>query len=100
MSKNLVLSRDASGSMLMRVITNPQADADAQSITTRPPPHPPRPVRARVAWLEKHADFVNNVYDLLLQYIQDRVFPSGQVLELDSGALREAVKEYVFTCST
>lgn len=97
-SKNLVLSRDASGKVLMRVITNPQAEP--QPTVMWAPPHPPRSTRDATVWLGKHADFVNEVYDLLLQYIQGRVFPDGQILELDSSALRDAVKEYVYSCST
>lgn len=82
----------------MRVIVNPQTEAPPVAVA-RPPPEPSRPTKAAPAWLAKHAGFVNEVYSLILEYIQSRTFPDGQVLELDSNALRDAVKEYVFSCS-
>jgi hypothetical protein len=104
MSNNLVLSRDPSGSVLMRVLLNPQARAQdsVSNIATYRPfsmPGATRPDRRKDAWLQQHSDFVNSVYDLLLQYIQDRVFPEGHVLQLDSAELRSGVKDYVYTFS-
>jgi hypothetical protein len=103
MAKNLVLSRDATGKFLMRVLTNPQTvhvePKDLKPIGMPCSPQEHRARRDKAMWLKENADFVNNVYDLVFQYIEERELPENHVLELDSACLRAAIKEYVYECS-